>query len=107
MSKALEISDAAFDTEVKKSAIPVLVDFWAPWCGPCKMQIPVIDDLSVEFDGKVKFVKVNIDENQLKASEHSISSIPALILFKDGELVERLVGFHQKSQLKSILENHI
>ena len=106
MSKALEVSDVVFDNEVKRSTIPVLVDFWAPWCGPCKMQLPVIDELSTELDGKVKFAKVNVDSNQLKAQEFGISSIPALIVFKDGKLVERMTGFHQKSQLKTILEKY-
>ena len=107
MSKALEVSDVVFDNEVKRSTIPVLVDFWAPWCGPCKKQIPVIDELSTELHGKATFAKLNIDENQLKANEFSVSSIPTLLLFKDGKLVERLVEFHQKSQLKSILEKYI
>jgi len=107
MSKALEVSDVVFDNEVKRSTIPVLVDFWAPWCGPCKMQLPVIDDLSDELDGKVKFVKVNVDDNQKKAGEFNVSGIPALLLFKDGKLVERMTGFQQKSQLKSILEKYV
>ena len=107
MSKALQLSDVTFDNEIKNSTIPVLVDFWATWCGPCKMQIPVIDELSKELDGKVKFAKVNVDENQIKAGEYSVSSIPTLLLFKGGKPVERLVGFHQKSQLKSILEKYI
>ncbi|OGH97905.1 MAG: thioredoxin [Candidatus Melainabacteria bacterium GWA2_34_9] len=107
MSKAIEVSDVVFDNEVKRSTISVLVDFWAPWCGPCKMQSPVIDELSKELDGKVKFAKINVDENQIKAGEYNVSSIPTLLLFKDGKLVERMTGFHQKSQLKSILEKHI
>ncbi|MEI8388293.1 MAG: thioredoxin [bacterium] len=107
MSKALEVSDVVFDNEVKRSTLPVLVDFWAPWCGPCKMQIPVIDDLSQELEGKVKFVKINVDENRLKAGEFNVSGIPALLLFKDGKLIERMSGFHQKTQLKSILQKHI
>ena len=107
MGKAIEVSDVIFDNEVKRSTIPVLVDFWAPWCGPCKMQLPVIDELSKELDGKVKFVKINVDENHLKAGEFNVSGIPALLLFKDGKLIERMSGFHQKTQLKSILQKHI
>jgi len=107
MSKPLEVLDAVFDKEVKNSTLPVLVDFWAPWCGPCKMQLPVMDELSNELEGKAKFVKVNVDENQIKASEFSVSSIPTLLVFKGGNMVERLVGFQPKSQLKSILEKYI
>jgi len=107
MSKAIEISDVNFEQEVKKSNVPVLVDFWAPWCGPCRKQIPVVDELSVELNGKVKFAKLNVDENHKAAGEYSISGIPALLVFKNGELVERLTGLLSKEQLKSILEKHV
>jgi thioredoxin 1 len=107
MGNAIELSDASFDQEISNSATPVLVDFWAPWCGPCRKQIPVIDELSVEMADKVKFAKINVDENQRKASDFGISGIPALLIFKNGQLVERLTGLHQKTQLQTILEKHV
>lgn len=107
MSKAIEVSDALFDQEVKRSTIPVLVDFWAPWCGPCRMQSPVIDDLAKEYEGKVRFVKINTDNNKQKAGEYNVSGIPALMLFVDGTLKERFSGFQQKSNLKSVLLKYV
>ena len=79
----IEINDASFKSEVTDSAIPVLVDFWAPWCGPCKMIAPVLEEIASEYDGKVKVVKINIDENQTTPSTYGVRSIPTLILFKD------------------------
>jgi len=108
MTNALvEVSDVIFDNEVKKSTQPVLVDFWAPWCGPCKMQIPVMEELAKELGEKAKFAKVNVDENRSKPNEFNVSGIPTLILFKDGKPVERFVGFHTKEQLKSALAKYL
>ena len=107
MSNALEVNDSNFEAEVKNSDIPVLVDFWAPWCGPCRKISPIIDDLAAEFEGKVKVVKVNTDENLKITQEFSISGIPSILIFKKGEAVERLVGLMQKSQLVANLEKHL
>jgi len=107
MSNALEVNDSNFEAEVKNSDIPVLVDFWAPWCGPCRKISPIIDDLAAEFEGKVKVVKVNTDENLKTTQEFSISGIPSVLIFKNRQAVERLVGLMQKSQLVSNLEKHL
>ena len=107
MSNALEVNDSNFEAEVKNSDIPVLVDFWAPWCGPCRKISPIIDELAAEFEGKVKVVKVNTDENLKITQEFSISGIPSILIFKKGEAVERLVGLMQKSQLVANLEKHL
>ena len=107
MSNALEVNDSNFETEVKNSQVPVLVDFWAPWCGPCRKISPIIDDIAAEYDGKVKVVKVNTDENMKLTQEFSISGIPSLLIFKNGEAVERLVGLMQKNQLISNIEKYL
>lgn len=107
MSKALEVSDATFEQEVKNSELPVLVDFWAPWCGPCRKIAPIIDEIAEEFQGRIKVVKLNTDENIRTAQEYSISGIPSLLIFKNGEAVERLVGLMQKSALQSSVEKYI
>ena len=107
MSKALEVSDAIFEQEVKNSEIPVLVDFWAPWCGPCRRIAPIIDEIAEEYQGRIKVVKLNTDENIRTAQEYSISGIPSLIIFKNGEAVERLVGLMQKPTLQSSVEKYI
>ena len=107
MSNALEVNDSNFETEVKNSDVPVLVDFWAPWCGPCRKLSPIIDDIAGELEGKVKVVKVNTDENMKLTQEFSISGIPSLLIFKNGEAVERLVGLMQKNQLISNIEKYL
>ncbi len=107
MSNALEVNDSNFEAEVKNSEIPVVVDFWAPWCGPCRKISPIIDDLAAEYEGKVKVVKVNTDENLKITQEFSISGIPSILIFKKGEAVERLVGLMQKSQLVANIEKHL
>jgi thioredoxin 1 len=107
MSKALEVTDSTFDQEVKNAELPVVVDFWAPWCGPCRKIAPVIDEIADEFQGKIKVVKVNTDENIHTAQEYSISGIPSILIFKKGEAVERLVGLMQKSALVSNIEKHL
>ena len=104
MSKPQNVSDKEWDVEVLSSDTPVLVDFWAPWCGPCKMVAPVVEELAEEYDGKVKFVKLNTDDNIETASKYGIRSIPTLMVFKGGEAVEQVVGFRPKSELKKSLD---
>jgi thioredoxin 1 len=107
MSNALEVTDATFEQEVKQASMPVLVDFWAPWCGPCKSLSPIIDELAGEYGGKVKVVKVNTDENIETAQQFRISGIPSLLVFKNGQLVEQLVGLQKKSALTALLDKHL
>jgi thioredoxin 1 len=103
----IEITDASFKSEVTDSAIPVLVDFWAPWCGPCKMIAPVLEEIASEYDGKVKVVKINIDENQTTPSNYGVRSIPTLILFKDGQEVEKIIGAQSKENLKQMVDKSL
>lgn len=93
-----------FDEEVLESKIPVLVDFWASWCGPCMMLSPIVEEIAKEFDGKIKVGKVNVDEEALTATEFNIVSIPTLILFKDGEIKEKMIGFSSKEEICKMIE---
>ena len=95
------LTDANFSEQVLKSATPVLVDFWAEWCGPCKMIAPVLDELAGEYDGKVKIGKVNIDEHQQLAINYGINSIPTLLFFKNGQVADQVVGMRSKRDLKA------
>ena len=107
MSNALEVTDATFEQEVKNSETPVLVDFWAPWCMPCRKLSPIIDEVAQEYEGRIKTVKINTDENIRVAQEYSISGIPSILIFKNGEAVERLVGLMQKSSIANTIEKHL
>jgi thioredoxin 1 len=104
MSKPAEVNDNTWDSEVLKADQPVLVDFWAPWCGPCRMVAPIVEELATEYDGKVKFLKLNTDDNVQTASRYGVRSIPTLMMFKGGEAIDHVIGFRPKSQLKQTIE---
>ena len=104
MADVREITDATFESDVLKSELPTLVDFWAPWCGPCRMVAPIVGELSEEYAGKVNFVKMNTDENPAVSSKFGIRSIPSLLIFKGGELQGTIVGFRPKSDLKKRID---
>lgn len=104
MSGTHEFTDANFQSEVLDSEQPVLVDFWAPWCGPCRFVGPTIDELAAQFEGRVKVGKLNVDENQEAAGRFGIHSIPAVLLFKDGEVVEKLIGVQPKQRYEEVLQ---
>lgn len=105
--KVITLTSENFDSEALKTQEPVLVDFWAAWCGPCKMIAPIIDELSEELAGKVKVGKVNVDENRQVAEKYGVMSIPTLIVFKGGQEVDRIVGYQTKQQLIAKLEKQM
>lgn len=92
MSKPMEVNDANFEAEVLQSDVPVLVDFWAPWCGPCRTIAPALEQLAKDYDGQFKVAKVNVDENQQYAAQLGVRGIPAMFLFRDGQMVDQMVG---------------
>jgi len=105
--KPKEILGNQFSDEVLGADTPVLVDFWAPWCGPCRMVAPVLEEIANDYDGKVKVVKVNVDENGDTATRYGIMSIPTMLLFKGGEPVETITGFRKKEILSSLINKHL
>lgn len=106
-SLATVVTDATFEQEVLKSDVPVLVDFWAPWCGPCRMIAPLIDQLAEEYAGKLKAVKLNTDESPSVATEYGIRSIPTVMIFKDGQKVDTVIGAVPKSTLTGTVEKYL
>ena len=107
--KAVEVTDADFASEVLESDVPVLVDFWAPWCGPCKMAGPVLEKIAGEYEGKLKVCKMNVDEERQVASQHGIMSIPTMYLFKGGQVVEQVTGVTPsfEADLKAKIDSHL
>lgn len=104
MSNTIELTDSNFSEEVEKSDTPVLVDFWAEWCGPCRMVGPVVDEIAGEYDGKAKVGKVNVDHNPQVSVKYGIRSIPALLIFKNGEVVDQIIGAVPKTHITKQLD---
>lgn len=107
MSHPTPITDDQFETEVINSSTPVLVDFWAEWCGPCKAIAPTLEEIAGDFDGRLKVVKVDVDENRQSATQYGIRSIPSLLIFKDGAEVDRIIGALPKQQLAEKINGHL
>lgn len=105
MSKPVPIDDANFEQKVMKAKNPVLVDFWATWCRPCQMVAPVLDELAQEYDQKISFFKVDVDQNQKTAAKYNVMSIPTLLIFKNGAPVSHVTGFRPKPELKRLLDS--
>jgi len=102
-----ELTDETFDAEVLSSSVLYLVDFWAPWCGPCRMVAPIIDELASEYAGKLRVGKLNVDDHQEIAARYGVASIPTIMVFKSGQLVERIVGALPKPMLKEVVDKHV
>ena len=107
MANPIEISDATFEQEVLNAQTPVMVDFWATWCAPCRKLSPLLEDVANEFGDKIKFVKINTDDNMKVASDYSISGLPTVLIFKDGKALERMVGMISKSTIIGNIEKHL
>ncbi len=107
MAKPIDITDSTFDSEVLKSSVPVLLDFWAPWCGPCKAIAPALEDLTNQYAGKFKIAKMNIDENMDTPSKFGVRAIPTLIVFKNGKAVDQIMGAQPKASIASVLDKHV
>ncbi|MFN2384109.1 MAG: thioredoxin [Gemmatimonadota bacterium] len=106
-TQALSVTDATFDAEVVKSDTLTLVDFWAEWCGPCKMIASTLDELATDYDGRLKIVKVDVDANQRTAQQYAVRSIPSLLLFKNGRVVETVIGAVRKQRLEEAIDAHL
>lgn len=107
MSNAIDITDSTFESEVLKNDSITVVDFWAPWCGPCRKMGPVLDEIAGEFEGKIRVAKINTDENLKTAKEYQISGLPSIVIFKNGEAKETLVGLMPKSSIVSNIEKYL
>lgn len=103
----VEVTDANFDQDVLKSDKPVLVDFWATWCGPCRAIAPIVEELATEFQGKVKVGKMDVDSNQATPMRYKVTGIPTLLVFKGGQVVEQLVGYRPKDAIAQVLNRHV
>lgn len=101
------ISDAEFASAVLQSAVPVLIDFWAPWCGPCRIVGPIVDELAEQYDGKLSVVKINVDDNPAVAQQFMVSSIPTMMMFKGGQLVDRVLGAMPKAELQKMIDRNL
>ncbi|MGD8466141.1 MAG: thioredoxin [Anaerolineae bacterium] len=107
MAKPIEVTDKTFDKVVLQASVPTIVDFWAVWCGPCKMIAPILEEISDEYGGKLQVVKLDVDHNNQTAMNYGVMSIPTLLLFNGGEAVERIIGFQPKEKLLSKITPHL